>query len=80
MHNYWIIWYAFVFISIMGTFFLAGIDVVFGEEAWTNILDNSITFWINIFCIFVMVIDMGIQYTTGYVFRGGVIIDKKKVR
>ncbi len=75
-HKFWIVWYAFVFSAILITYFLAGIDIIYGVEAWTNILDNPISFWFNVFCILIMGIDILVQYNTGYIFRGTVIVNK----
>jgi hypothetical protein len=61
------------------TYFVTGVGIVYGKEAWLDILAHPFTFGMNAFCIVVMIGDIGVQLVTGFIFRGMVILNKERV-
>lgn len=61
------------------TYFLTGVGIVYGKEAWLDILAHPVTFGMNVFCIIVIIVDIGVQLVAGFIHRGMVILNKERV-
>ena len=70
------VWYVFVFLSIILTYFLTGMGLFFGDDAWEEIHTAPGIIFINIFSIVIFFGDIFVQLNTGFLFRGMIIIDK----
>jgi fumarate reductase subunit C len=72
------VWYVFVFISIIFTYFVTGIALVYGLEAWQDLTTNPLIIALNLICIVVFAADIFVQLNTGFLFRGMIILDKER--
>ena len=56
-----------------------GMVMTYGEVAWNDFHTNPILISINVMTILLFIGDILVQFNTGCIFRGVIIIDKARV-
>lgn len=66
-------WYLLVFLAIMYNYFEFGIVLAY-EGAWESELTTPAALVFSIFTILILCADIGMQFNTGYLKRGMIIL------
>jgi hypothetical protein len=74
-----LLWYVVVFAAIMYYFVEMGIMITYGLVAWQWELSNPFAIAADVIFIVVFVIDMLVQFKTGFFYRGVIITDRARV-
>ncbi len=75
-----LVWYFFVFLAIVYSYVEMGLILTYGQAAWTSINRTSTpTIVTHCLATAIFTIDVYVQMSTGYIYRGVIITDKARV-
>lgn len=75
-----LIWYWFVFASIMYYFVEMGMVLTYGQEVWDDELTNPITVAFTVITIIVLALDILVSMNCGYLYRGMIVMDSARIK
>lgn len=74
-----LIWYWFVFSAIMYYYIEMGLVLTYGLPVWHDELSSPLLITINVLSVLILIIDLFVCLNCGYLYRGMVIMDYKRI-
>jgi hypothetical protein len=74
-----LIWYVFVFFSIIYYYIEMGLVLTYGADVWQYELSNPILLTMDAITITIFALDILVCFNCGNLYRGMIIMDKNRI-